>query len=93
VAVELDEAERPHVVLERQDRPGVMHSRCAVEHGSFGQALQRAEVHLLARGGLLGAEAEGLAGARVARELAESMFDERGIGRFVHLPAGRSAGG
>jgi len=45
-----------------------------------------AERWLLSRGGLLGAEAECLAGSPVDRDLARSMF-EGGLGRFVHMPA------
>jgi hypothetical protein len=86
VAVELDAAERPHVVLEGQDQPGVCSERGRIERSSFAEALRHAETWLLARGGVLGAEAETLAGSPVPRELAESMFSEAGIGRFVHLP-------
>ena len=93
VAVELDAAERPHVVLEGQDRPGECSERGTLERSSFAEALRHAETWLLARGGLLGAEAEGLAGSPVKRELAEAMFREPQIGRFVHLPARRPAGG
>jgi hypothetical protein len=47
---------------------------------------------LLARGGLLGAEAEGLAGSPVNRELAEAMFREPRSGRFVHTTARQGRG-
>src|SRR4051794_30666563 len=86
VGVELDERERPHVVLERTWCPGIVGQRVALERESFAAALSYAERWLLSRGGLLGAEAECLAGSPVDRGLARSMFDGQ-LERFVHLPA------
>jgi len=91
VAVELDEAERPHVVLEPQRSPGTPGRRVALERESFADAMWFAERWLLSRGGLLGAEAECLAGSPVDRGLARSMFEGE-LGRFVHLPAARPSG-
>jgi hypothetical protein len=90
VAVELDEAERPHVVLERRRTPGAPGERVALERESFAAALSYAERWLLSRGGLLGAEADRLAGSPIDRGLAWSMFEDQ-LGRFVHLPARRPA--
>jgi hypothetical protein len=92
VAVELDEAERPHVVLERQRDPGQAGQRVALERESLAAALWHAERWLLSRGGLLGAEAECLAGSPVDRDLARSMFEGE-LERFVHLPARWPVGG
>ena len=92
VGVELDSAERPHVVLERQDRPGEAVRRAALVCESFAGALRHAEVHLLARGGVFGAEAEGLAGSPVPRHLARAMFSATQMGRFVHVPSRRPPG-
>jgi hypothetical protein len=89
VGVEFDHAERPGVVLERHDRPGVRERRARLLHESLGAALRQAESHPLSRGWVLGAEPPGLAGSPVGRELAESMFSQKGIGRFVHLPVRR----
>ena len=44
---------------------------------------------MLARGGRLGADAEGLAGSPVERGVAERMFSEPELRRYVHLPARR----
>jgi hypothetical protein len=92
VALELDEHERPHVVLERQQDPGQAGQRIALERESFAAALWYAERWLLSRGGLLGVEAECLAGSPVDRDVARSIFDGR-LGRFVHLPARWPVGG
>jgi hypothetical protein len=86
VAVELDQAERPHVVLEPQRRPGGPGRRLELERESFAEAMWFAERWLLSRGGLLGVEAECLAGSPVDRDLARSMFEGE-LGRFVHMPA------
>lgn len=86
VAVQLDEAERPHVVLEAERSPGNSSRRVALPRNSFAEAMWFAERWLLSRGGLLGAEAECLAGSPVDPGLARAMFEDQ-IGRFVHLPA------
>jgi hypothetical protein len=91
VAVELDAAERPHVVLEEQRQPGGRERRCALERSSFADALRFAETWVLARGGFLGAEAEGLAGSPVDQEVARAMF-EGDLDRFVHLPVQQLTG-
>ena len=85
VAVDMDEAERPRVVLERHDAPGVPVARIALLAGSFGGALRHAEAHLLARGGLPGMEAEALASSPVSRELAGALLRDRDRTRFVHV--------
>jgi hypothetical protein len=85
VAVNVDQAERAHVVLERQRRPGAMRESAGRELGSLAAAVYQAEAHVLARGGWLGAEAEGLASSPVARDVAAAMFSPSQRGRFVHL--------
>jgi hypothetical protein len=90
VAVELDEGERPHVVLEAERTPGGPSRRVALEQRTYAGAMWFAERWLLSRGGLLGVEAECLAGSPVDRDLARSMFEGE-LGRFVHLPASRPA--
>jgi hypothetical protein len=90
VAVERDEAERAWVVIEGQDRPGLCSHRGRIEHSSLEEARRGAEMWVLARGGVLGAEAETLAGSPVAPQLAAAMFSQRGIGRFMHLPAAQA---
>ena len=93
VAVEIDEAERPRVVLERQDRPGVAVRRCALISSTFAGALHHAERHLLARGGLPGAEAQGLASSPVERKLALALVSGRDGGRFVRVQLPRRGSG
>jgi hypothetical protein len=86
VAVQLDERERPHVVLEAERSPGGPSRRVALPRGSFAEAMWFAERWLLSRGGLLDVEAESLAGSPVDPGLARAMFDGQ-IRRFIHLPA------
>ena len=87
VAVEARAAERAAVVLERAERPGSSSAAVACELRSFAEALRHAEALVLARGGWLGAEAEGLAGSPVAPAVARRMFSEPELRRYVHLPA------
>ena len=75
------------VVLERSERPGSSSAAVACELRSFAEALRHAEALVLARGGWLGAEAEGLAGSPVEPAVARRMFSEPELGRYVHLPA------
>ena len=89
VAVEFDAAERPSVVLERQDRPGEVVERSLAQLGSFHAALYQAESWLLLRGGLPGAEAENLASSPVSQAVVRAMFDPASRGRFLHLGARR----
>jgi hypothetical protein len=77
------------VVLER---PGAAAARVTCELESFAVALRHAEALVLARGGWLGAEAEGLAGSPVERDLARSMFEGE-LKRFGHVPARWPVGG
>jgi hypothetical protein len=91
VAVEENEADRGRasVVLERSERPGGASARVACELESLSVALRHAEALVLARGGWLGAEAEGLAGSPVERAVAQRMFSEPELRRYVHLPLRR----
>ena len=89
VAVEFDRADRPYVVLERQDEPGRIAARGLVELSSYRVALRHAERLLLLRGGLPGAEAETLASSPVAREVTSAMFAPGRRERFVFMAAPR----
>jgi hypothetical protein len=68
--------------FERQRRPGEPSPCRALELTTLELALPQAEAHVLARGGLLGAEAEALVGSPVSPSLARRMFSELEAGRF-----------
>ena len=57
------------------------------------RAVREAEMRVLAHGGLLMQEAEGIANAAVSADVAEALFccDER-FSRFLHVPARPLAG-
>jgi hypothetical protein len=80
------------IVLERSERPGRVAARVECEFASIQSALRHAEGLVLSRAGWLGAEAEGLVGSPVGRGLAERMFTEPELRRFVHMPARRPDG-
>lgn len=56
------------------------------------RAVREAEMRVLAFGGLLMQEAEGIANARVAPEMAEELFAPARMTRFLHVPARPLAG-
>ena len=56
------------------------------------RAVREAEMRVLAHGGLLMQEAEGVANARVDREMAEALFEGERFSRFLHVPARPLAG-
>ena len=56
------------------------------------RAVREAEMRVLAFGGLLMHEAEGIANARVCPEMAEALFEGERFSRFLHVPARPLAG-
>jgi hypothetical protein len=95
VAVERLGADREPaaVVLERGERPGRAEARVACEFATLRSALRHAEGLVLSRAGLLGAEAETLAGSPVSPQRARRMFSEPELRRYVHLPGRPPPGG
>ena len=56
------------------------------------RAVREAEMRVLAHGGLLMQEAEGIACSRVAHEEARELFADERWSRFLHVPARPLAG-
>ena len=81
------------VCEEATTRPG--HPGIPAMVASFDRPLRcvrEAEMRVLAHGGLLLHEAEGIANAALDREAAEALFEGERFSRFLHVPARPLAG-